>query len=347
MAGTIRVSTLRKIGVPGVGDVAATFGTLTAGHLTVSGKTLALTKTRPITRGHLTTHGKSQTWLSTAWQYITITSIGSIGVLRTLYDSLDPAFSLTPSVGDVWRVPTLSQDGGTITVAVDGRFEIGAPTSGFDVMPAVLYYNLINQQWYGPADFTILDAPLTLPIGRGHLSLQGKQLQMARTRLVVPGHLVVFGHQVALRRLYSITQGHLTLTGKPTQLNRQMAIQRGHLTLAGKTITLAARLTLSIVPGHLTQSGKTLKLNRSIAIAPGHLTLAGKDVDIGVGLPLFMDPGNLQVDGKVMRLDKILMFNPGHLVVNGKTLTLTQPERRLEYASPVRMTDVSDEYRFQ
>lgn len=308
--------------MPGVGDIASTFGVLAAGHLTVQGRTLALTKTRAIASGHVAIQGKSLTWLSSGWQYITITSIASIGVVRTLYDSLDPLYSLTPSIGDVWRVPVFSQDGGSVTVSVDGRFEIGAPTSGFDLLAAVMYFNIITGLWYGPADMTILNPPLMLSISPGHLTNQGKSLSANVRRVLGSGRLIVFGHQMALRRLYVLNPGHLTASGKPLLLNHQLSIQPGRITVAGKVLALAARLTLSIVPGHVTTAGKQFSLDRALAIEPGHLTIGGSGVELFTGLPLFVEPGHLSVLGQVLRFDKRLLVTPGHLSVSGRNLLI-------------------------
>lgn len=324
-AATIRANTPVKIGVSGQADFVATFsGPIVRGHLTVAGKAITLRRSYPLAIGHLTVRGRANgNWISSAWQYLTVTTLTSIGQVYTLYDTLDPAAGLIPSINDVWRVPTFSTDGGAVTVSGDGRFEIGQPTSGIDTLVNVMYYNRFTDQWWGPTDVTILNPLLRLIVTPGHLLVSGKALVHNTTRIMGKGRLSIFGHQVQFNRQYPPMQaGHLTQLGKPMTMSRQMSIQPGHLTVSGKVLDLILRLTLLINPGHLTVAGKALLLGKALTLSIGHLTVAGKSLTLHVGLPLIMTPGHLLITGTSLRLTKALSLTPGRLTVHGRTMAM-------------------------
>ena len=203
-------------------------------------------------------------WQSGAWQYTEVTDLSKIGVEIALFDGLS---GVTPEIGDVWRTPVLSQDGGPVTVFGDGTYMIVPPTSGPDVLEDVMYLDGSLQVWHGPTDYNVNDQ-VHLDLTSGQIAVAGQDVGLlgGLSLDLMPAQVAVLGLGVSLT-----TSGVLELDLTPATL-----------AVAASNVGLLTGLELGVNPGAIVVTGLDVELatTRVLEFTPGQLVVLGLNVQL-------------------------------------------------------------------
>ena len=203
-------------------------------------------------------------WQSGAWQYTAVTDLSKIGLEITLFDGLS---GVTPEIGDVWRTPVLSQDGGAVTVFGVGTYMIGPPTSGPDVLEDVMYLDVSLQVWHGPTDYNVNDQ-VHLDLTSGQIAVAGQDVSLlgGRSLDLTPAQVAVLGLGVGLT-----TSGVLELVLTPATL-----------AVAASNVELLTGVELGVNPGATVVTGLDVELvtMRVLELTPGLLAALGLNVQL-------------------------------------------------------------------
>lgn len=252
--------------------------TVTPANLTADGKTLFRDVTLPVALTNLGIDGKSiGDWGSSAWQYINVTNVSLFGSEVTLFDSLS---GVTPAVGDKWRIPTFSSDGGQVTGFGNGRFSVSSPTSGQDTLPNVLYFDTSAGTWLGPETLTIQEPDTDLavsPISR--LGSRGKVIEWNLTRDLTPAATNLSSYQIRIDRLYPLTGG-VTATGRDINLDGGLPVIEANLTASGQTIDLLNQLTLQVQAGGAAINSQDITRAITYLLTQAGIAIDGKNIQL-------------------------------------------------------------------
>ena len=305
---------------------------LTPANLSLASQTIINDRVIPIVPANLTaTGGNLGDVGSSAWQYLNVTSTSLIGQEATLFNMLS---AVTPVVGDKWRLPRFSSDGGEIIGYGNGRFQISQPTAGPDSMENILFYDKSEDTWHGPQTATIYSAAKNLPVIPPNLSCRGNIITLTTQRDVVPTSLSLTGQDVRLDTLTTITTS-LSLAGATVYFDRGPGVLPATLAVSGKDIVLGlGEYKLFLDPASLGLSSAELLRSASLPLTPSNLALTSKALRI-LSLVYDIEPSTLGVGGKNLFLlsdANPLQVTPARLSMSSNDITIEITEG-LPYAS--------------
>ena len=253
------------------------------GEATVAGQDIALNRVLPVEIGEVTATGIDLGLViaNSLKQLVTVTDTSLQGVEITFYDVLS---SVIPVAGDIWWVSTTTTDGADFTLNGDGTFEIDPPTSGPDSIASVQFYDVSTGVWHGPATVTIIDAPYSLDVDPGSLTVAGQEQGS------------ITGLQFDI--------GELTVTGQSVGL--PLSTSPGELTVAGQDIVFESQ---ALDPGVITVTGNEYVINTDYEFDVGEITVAGQDVTITDGIRLQVEAGSITVTGIQNQLHRTMVID--------------------------------------
>lgn len=226
--------------------------------------------------GSITIQGSAKWWFeSPAWQYVTVADLSKIGTEPTLADA---AVGYTVEIGDVWKAPTQSEDGGAVQVFADLTFTVGPPTSGSDVLPAVWAWDASLDEYHGPEDLSINNPPI-LEHTPGSIVLAGSNHEIVAGLSLehLPGAIDLQGqnHEFGITGRLSLphTPGSIVLTGQNHELVTGLVLEHlaGQITITGQLHEFITHLVLEHLAGAISIQGQDHDFVTLGSWAPEHL----------------------------------------------------------------------------